>query len=183
MTLNEYRDEIDRLILSGTDETITNGSAAHAAIIIERMFKHAQHSMRILTRRLDPKIFADPEVIDHARVFLSDPSNTVHVLVENFEDRYVDDHMFVTAFRHLPNVKIETLPAPLSSRIESNFALMDDRGVRFEEDKNRPIASASFNDQKYAEAIKLFFEAIANVAEPISAFAIRDAASKTAQAT
>ena len=161
MLLNDYRAEIDRMIIAGLDESISNGSTAHAAIIIERMFKHANSSMKILTRIFNPQIFGQPEVLQYADAFLADTTNhTCEVLVEEYDPDYNNTHPFVRMFSGRKNVKILQLPDGLGSVINSNFAVMDNRGVRMETERASPKALANFGDIKFAGRMTGFFDVL-----------------------
>ena len=123
-----------------------NGSESHAAIIVERMFAHAESEMRILTRRLDPAIYADEEVLAQVESFASDPTTTTHVIVEDISEESLSVHKLANLARALPNIHIRRLPAELSKKIDFNYSVMDRKGYRFEEDKNQVNAIVRFNN-------------------------------------
>ena len=169
MNLEEYRNEIDWLIINGLDENISNGSVEHAAVIIERMFKHARHSIKILTRTFDPQIFGQPDVIQYAETFLADTKNrSVEILVEEYNQAYNNSHPFVTRFGHMPNVAISELPKGLGAKIDTNFAVMDSQGVRMETERGSPKAFANFGDSAFAMKLNAFFNAISSIGNSIN---------------
>jgi len=172
MLLTEYRDEIDRLIVNKMNQSISNGSTAHASIIIERMFKHAEKSMKILTRQFNPQIFAQPEVIQYADAFLADTENhTCQVLVEEYDPNYDTTHPFVRFFGNRPNVTISALPSGLGEVINTNFAVMDERGVRMETERKSVKAFANFGDQDFAQRMSGFFDAFVPLGEVVGKLA------------
>ena len=107
MSLHRYRKQIDDLI-TGRSELpyMLNGSENHAAIIVERMFANANTHMRILTRRLDPAIYADDEVLLQAQSFASNPDSSTRILVEDISDDSLEIHDMGIMAEALPNVEI-----------------------------------------------------------------------------
>jgi len=147
MRLHHYRAQIDRLINGRAEkEYMLNGSEAHAAIIIERMFANAENQMRILTRRLDPAIYADEEVLAQVESFASDPNTVTNIIVEDISAQSLSVHRLFKLAQVLPNVHIHRLPEHLSEKIGFNYSVMDRRGYRFEDDKTQVNAIARFNN-------------------------------------
>lgn len=147
MRLHNYRAQIDSLINGrAQQESMLNGSEAHAAIIIERMFANAEREMRILTRRLDPTIYADEEVLAQVESFASDPETVTNIIVEDISPESLSVHRLVKLANALPNVHIHRLPTDLSNQIGFNYSVMDRAGYRFEDDKTKVNAIVRFNN-------------------------------------
>lgn len=165
MTLQEYREKIDRLI-NGKPGLMLNGSEEHAAIIVERMFAHAEDRMQILTRRLDPAIYSIDPVVEQAKSFASNPNGQTQILVEDISDQSLKLHdMYeLTA---LANFEIRRLPIGMASQIGFNYSVMDRRGYRYENDKSKVDAIVRFDDEEFAEEASQYFDKLWRISTPV----------------
>ena len=161
LTLDEYRDEVDRLILERRSETIGNGTQAHAAVIVERMFKFASDHMRILTRGFDPQIYGQPELLDAAEPFLANPDARVDVIVEEWQEGYVEHHPFLERFGGRANLRVRTMEPEIADIVGLNFSVMDDYGARVEHEPRSVKAVASFGDVPFAQSLIWHFDDLA----------------------
>lgn len=168
MTLRNYRNQIDRLIRGESDlGYMLNGSEAHASIIVERMFAHAETEMRVLTRRLDPAIYADDDVIRQAESFASDPKTVTRFIVEDISDSSLAIHEMKRLADALPNIEIKRLPESIARDLKFNFTLMDSKGYRFEDDKTKVNALVRFDDPDFVHDASVYFDSLWNVSENI----------------
>jgi hypothetical protein len=167
MDIDEYRSHINRLVAEMSGETVLNGSHAHAAIIVERMFANAKNEMAIITRNFDPRIYGAGDTVDEAELFLGNPSRTARVVIENCDDEALERHPFWRRLHAYPNLKFYKLDPTVSQALKVNFSVMDDNGYRFEKDKTEPVAIASFGDAAFAAKLKDLFERICTMARPL----------------
>lgn len=70
MEIEGYREHIRRIIKSGKNEPIFNGSLDHARILMEEMFQVAESSLKILTNSLDIGVYGN-NAAEQARYFLA----------------------------------------------------------------------------------------------------------------
>ena len=137
-----------------------NGSEDHAAIIVERMFVHAESEMRILTQRLDPAIYEADGVIQQLNSFASNPETQTKIIVENISDEALSAHKIFRISKRLPNVEVRRLPNDISSELKFNFSVMDRRGYRFESDKNKVNAIVRFDDAAFTSDVLDYFDGL-----------------------
>lgn len=171
MNLEDYRGHIDRVIREMSGETVLNGSHSHATILIERMFANAEKSMDILTRKFDPRIFGTSEAIEQAELFLGDKERHSRVLLEEVDETNLSNHPFISKLKDFlksGNLEIRVLPKHFADSVNINFAVMDDRGYRFERDKSRPVAVAAFGEAEFPKRLKEFFDSMWTQSEPIA---------------
>jgi len=171
MNLDDYRSHIDRLIREKSDETVLNGSHAHASIIMERMFANANNCVNILSRTLDPRIYGTYETIEQARLMLGDQSRSIHILVEDFDHEAMGENpFFMKTQRHTArgNLHVRQLALALKPHVGVNFATLDDYGYRLEEDKSTAVAVANFGDRVFVQAIRSFFDDLWARSTPVS---------------
>lgn len=163
MNTEDYRNHIDRAIREESSETILNGSHTHATIIIERMFAHARDCVHLMTRRFDPRIYGTSETVEQAKLFLGESDRVCRILIEEIDDLAFATHPFVEALSEniqAGNLEIRQVPKSLADIIKFNYALMDDRGFRFEEDKREAVAVAAFGPEtaRFVESLKRIFD-------------------------
>jgi len=159
MSLNRYRQQIDDLILGRSKlPYMLNGSEHHAAIIVERMFANANTDMRILTRRLDPAIYADEEVLLQAESFASNPDSDTRILVEDINEQSLAIHGMNKLTSKLPNMEIRRLKPEVSKKLKFNYSIMDSKIYRFENDKNKVNATVRRDDQAFAQDAANYFD-------------------------
>lgn len=145
--MNNYRAQIDRAIYEATGDVVMNGSTDHAAVIIERIFANATNSVRILSRRLDPRVFGTNEVLEQARVFTADPDRKISILVEELTVEKLAQNPLVQTLRPYilsGDAKVGLVSEARRKTLPFNFTLLDKLGYRYESDKNKAVAHASF---------------------------------------
>ena len=170
MNSDEYRNLIDRAIRDGSGEPILNGSHAHATVIVERMFAHAKETMRILTRKFDPRIYGTTDTVEQAKLFLGDPNRKCKILIEQISPEALDTHPFMeemSPFLASGNLQICQVPKFARELINVNFAVMDERGFRFEEDKTEAVALAVFGGagSKLTTSLRVLYDKIWTLSE------------------
>jgi hypothetical protein len=166
MDIDEYRSHINRLVSEMAGETVLNGSHAHAAIIVERMFANAKSEMSILTRNFDSRIYGAKETVEQAELFLGNPDRKANIIIENLDSVALERHPFWKRLNDYPNLTFYHLKPELSHSIKVNFSVMDNNGYRFEKDKTEPVAIASFGDTGFAGQLKNLFSKIMNLSQP-----------------
>ena len=134
--VSNYRRKIDRAISERTGEIILNGSHAHAAIIIERMFASAKKKMRILSLDFDPRIFGVEETVEQAQLFLGLSDRNAQILIEDKTKIIPRSHPFLNTLLKNSNLQFKLLRGDLREIVDLNFALMDDCGLRYEGDES-----------------------------------------------
>ncbi|MCW2390953.1 hypothetical protein [Sphingobium sp. B11D3A] len=171
MNLEDYRSHIDRLIREQTGQPVLNGSHGHASILIERMFANASSSVRILTRRFDPRIYGTSETVEQAELFLGQRDRKAYILVEEYEESEFTSHPFFERLsKHvgLGNLEVRQVNPELTDKIAINFAVMDDTGWRIEKDKTKAVAVAAFGSREMAKRCVNLFETVWDVSSNFS---------------
>ena len=147
MNLDEqsYRRLIERLARERAGETVLNGSFSHASIINECMFASAGDSLDVLACNFNKEIFGTESFI---RAFKKCAENRVKVriLFENAKISELPHHPLFEHFKSHPNIEMKVLPQDIADTITCNYTIMDKDSYRFERDKNKPIAVATFGD-------------------------------------
>jgi len=155
MTLEQYRELVQKLARKRDGEAFYNESLDHAAIIAENMFGYAHDRVSILTGKLDARVYGPEAVVDKARIFLVDPKHSLRILVEDGIEE-LKSHPLMKLFcngknaavgKH-GNAEIRKVPDDLRGTYKFHFLVTDGDSYRFEQDKTKPVAVAAFGEAK-----------------------------------
>jgi hypothetical protein len=157
MSAIKYREKIDKIIVESSGEIVFNGSHDHAAVVIERMFARARESVKILTRKFDPRIYCDNSTVNSARKMLGDSSRRIEILVEDIDATVRTDNPYFQKLWKAGNLQIREVPSHLKGPLAINFALMDNSGFRLEKDQTGATAIVCFGDETIASRLNSLF--------------------------
>jgi len=158
MTGDSYWELVEQIATRRKGEEVFNDSTAHASVLIERMFAHANISMCVFSRGLDKGVYDRDAVLSEVGKFLADSSRKLKVLVENGDLAHYEDSKFFGEVRGLPNVKLHVVDPDYIQGLKMNFTIMDNDCFRIEPDKNSHEAIAVFGDSKTGERYLKFFD-------------------------
>jgi hypothetical protein len=176
MSLEDYHQQVRDAIARRNGRPILNSNIEHATIIIQEAFNYAKKSIRILSSRLDPACYAQPGVIDAAKVFLADPDHRAQILVESElwdpQDHFEwDKHPLLDALaNYRERLELRLVPRDWIASYTYNFLIMDDYGYRFEADRSLPTAVAAFypedGKQPQIKNLEEIFETLWKASKP-----------------
>lgn len=159
-----YRDTVNRLMAAGSAEFIQNGQHRHAAILMESFFNHALTSVKILCLNLDKTVFDRPEVIEAAENALK-RKVAIEIIVQDeiqagsqFEQKITGvwkEKCYPVTIRSNAKSIISELYS-----IKVNFAVMDDKAIRYEEDSSDLKAIACMNNPQIAASLNRAFQSL-----------------------
>ncbi len=159
--IQEYRQVIERLAAEGVSQRISNGIPVHASILLETMFKHADSEMRIYSGELSPKTYDRDELILAARRFLGRPGRRLRVLLQKGATD-LKDRKFIRAISDLGascgTLEVRSARGVYETDAAKHFAVMDERGYRFEIDHAETRAVANFNEPVIAQELVSAFD-------------------------
>ena len=167
-TLRDYARNLNAALKNKSGYTVFNRDAVHASIILYYAFLHAERQVLLLSNKLDPLIYSAPWLIDKIDRFLA-KSGKIHVLVEtDVDESHPIKHL---ATQHPENLIIKRVPDEVVKSYPYNFMVVDDRGYRFEHDRDEYSALAAFdeNDQDHhglVEDLKDIFEDLEGWSDP-----------------
>jgi len=157
-SVNRYEIMVKKLADIKSSELIPNGGTAHAEVLIENIFAHAQDVVRIFSGQLNARIYGSSSVIDEAREFLqSGVGKRIKVLVQDLgeeKSNLLKTHKLISMCLEVdPGACEFKTVAEEDKSIASHFVIMDDLGYRLEPDKSKSTGVGCFNDRE--TAIKL----------------------------
>lgn len=166
--LTDYKVKVLKSIAVKDGKAIYNGSVEHASVLTECAFLTANKKINILTNQLDGEAYNRPDLISAAASYLNDKDHKLKVLIEDGNAVAEESHGFYSTFKHYDNVEFRIVPEEIIEQYSYNFYVMDGDSYRFEEDRTRPEAVASFGgDTEAAENLNDIFNAIWNHSEDI----------------
>ena len=166
MNIDLYRDAVVHLAESKANSRFSNKGNAHAEVLVQQLFLHAEKTVRWFTGKLAAD-FVTSEVISTAvRTFLSKPSARLLIVAESPID--VKSLELLAPFHN--QVCIKVLPSS-SVKVASppmHFIVTDAVGYRLEtHDQNRE-AVANFNEPELALKLVESFDSLAETSAGIS---------------
>lgn len=165
--MDEYREKVERLAREHSGEPVYNSSIEHAAIIIEKLIKHAKSDVCIVTQRLNGHVFGRREVVDESAAFLSDASHKFRILMEDDRSSLSEGHPLIQEGLQHSGFEIRRIDPEVTNKIDFHFTLADSDSYRFEPDKNKWEAVGVFGDDKGAKRLRQIFDKIWELALPL----------------
>ena len=144
--LRTYANRLENALAEQTPFHTYNRDILHASQIVVAGFRHAQRSVYLLSNRLDPALYGDEHLLEAVRSFLKKDGAELRILLE----AEIDAHH---PFRRLAEdefngrVKIGIVPEGHQDSYRFNFMIVDDIGYRFEYDREKFEAIASFHEE------------------------------------
>jgi hypothetical protein len=136
-----YREYVEAAASAERCEVFLNRYVAHAAIIVEYLFRNAQFSVEILTGRLNPAIYGDHSTVRAAIDFLDRTANldnsTGHklcILTEEGVDQNTHPLFIRARDSHFAKlIELRRVPDTVKHTFNFHFALADNMHYRCKE--------------------------------------------------
>lgn len=166
--MQEYKEYVKEMARLRTGESFYNNSVDHASAIIETLFETAQREVCFLTTALNPEVFGREDVVEKARLFLSDAKHDLRILIEtNPSETVSPGHPLVEEMHKHHTVQMRQLPAFLTADIPYHFTVADADSFRYEPDKQRWVASAAFGDERSGRKLQTIFDSVWEISQPV----------------
>lgn len=154
MDIRDYRQKVKLLADIRTGGAVFNGSTDHAAVIVENLFRVANHHVRILSGDLDARVYGNPHVVQRAQEFLGSNEHRLDILVE--EDTFSSSHPFIRAIAGSDHVSLRLIDPEVASGVPYHLMTADEDCYRFEEQKGTHKAVAAFGDNAALHLATIF---------------------------
>jgi hypothetical protein len=157
----DYRQVIERLAAGRISQRIPNGVPAHASILLEAMFKHAQRDVRIYSGKLSADTYDQNELVMAAKRFLGRRGTRLRILLQEQESTVVE-RKFIQALKSVDGAcgefELRTATGVYATDRAKHFAVMDECGYRFETNHEETKAVANFNEPPMAQELISAFD-------------------------
>lgn len=158
--MEEYRRKVRRLALERSGEPFLNATQDHAAIIIENMFRAAEHEVCIFTQHLAPAIYGREAGVEWAKIFLADDQrHRLRIVMKKGELPLLETNPLYQAIRHVPTVEVRALADDFHAQFPYRFLVADGNSYRYEADHTKCEAVAAFGSDQ-AKHLQDVFESI-----------------------
>ena len=147
--MDKYRKEVKELADNKSSSIIPNSSIEHAAVLIENLFSHAGHSIRIFSGNLNPEVYSKSEVVCAAEKFLSKDSSEGEKRLEIIVQGGIGDgneNKLFDLCKTYDSVCGIKLADEQDKSLGSHFIVTDKTAYRLEPDRNQHVAYACFNN-------------------------------------
>jgi hypothetical protein len=149
--LKTYRANVERLVELQSAETFSNGRPEHATIILETFLKYAEEQVVIFCQRLSQRTYGGPLLLENLGAALRNKKRVSIIVQEEPEAKAL---MQAAKLWKEENLAISISAAgPSAGPVQANFAIMDQKAYRFEQDRDKPEAFACMNDPKSAQLL------------------------------
>lgn len=143
-TEKTYGSIFERLWLANSREDVSSSRPEHAAEVIRVFLDRAERRVAIFCRNLDPKVYDRPEVVEALRGAMTRHHFSIEVVVQ---ESAAADSEFYRMLKMRTNCDDSEPIVELNGEgpiaaIKMNFAIADDRGLRFEPDNGSMNAVA-----------------------------------------
>lgn len=165
---NAYVSLVKRLAAARDPEIISNGSTEHASVLMTEMLRHGKGAARIFSGSLNPTLYGRDEFVTTLGDFLVGDNSTVQILVQEDDGRINATNLLSQVNSRVgPEIanRIEVRLAGADARnVPFHFATVGDRFFRFEPDRSKHEAFASFGQPEHVETLKGVFASYWNTA-------------------
>ena len=165
MTLEEYKKKVIECISNPEcEDVILNNNIQHATILIEQIFRHATHTVKLLSVSLDAALYNQTNVLDAMRDFLKKETTRLEIVTEKEICSKSNAALLGILDKYKAQVGCKIAEPWLSKQYKYNFLTSDDSTYRFEGDKNKHEATAEFHNKSHVLKLNSVFDKIYELA-------------------
>ena len=154
--LDVYRENVARLADLNSTEVFSNGKAEHAAIIFETFFQRANRRVIFFCQNLSRDVFARPGLRIQMQEALRKNIAVDFLIQSPPESEDLEGAIQNWQADGLP-VNLIVAKNPTVQNLSSNFAVMDGKAYRFEENRGEKKAVACMNGVASAKGLVSLF--------------------------
>lgn len=142
-----YSERIDKKLEDKQPFSAFNRDISHATAITRAAFRHASSKVRLLSHQLDSALYNTSLLDGEVANFLK-KGGALHILVETDIPSKHPIWSFMEKNDYGSKVKIKKVPRQLMAVYGFNYLVVDSFGFRFEEDRGKCVAVASFHEDR-----------------------------------
>lgn len=161
--IEAFRLMVRRLILTGSPIRIDNGSAAHARVILEEMFKHAQKTAYVFCGCISMSVWGSEVMAANIEDAIVNREVHVSFIVQKPE-AIPSDSPTVAMLRRHPGTMVTS---PMFREFESHFAVFDQKMYRIEKDNAAKTAIAYANNPESARELEQLAKQMSEIAKEV----------------
>lgn len=178
--MDNYIALVKKLSESNSSEIINNSSADHASVLLAEMFRKGQGDAYIFSGALNPAIYGREDVAGTIGTYLTEGRGNLKVVVQSGADFVSDDdlcggkqlgllHQLKLRFGSDVISKVEVKRGTEAMQTyPCHFTVVGKKAFRFEPDKNKHEAFASFNQPDMVSQLAGLFETFWSQSTPVA---------------
>jgi len=164
-----YKKVVGRLAKGQICQQIPNEHPMHAAALIETMFDNAEKDVRIFTGKLAKATYDQPDLVAAAARFLERPGARLRILVQRqLTHADLQDRALLAKLNESVKLEIKQATGSYAESDANHFAVMDERGFRFELEHSKSEAVANFNEPRIARELIAAFDTAFSMGKPLN---------------
>lgn len=151
-SLNEYIEYVEKLASTMENEVFFNSGPTHASIVMSRIFKYSNKTVKIFCGGFNGDVSNDPTYLKYAEEFLNKSDTKLIAIVENDLTANSNSMIFDVLKNYKDKVSIYNTNARIKYSSDSNadkfihFAIGDDKMLRVETGIEEYVAQVNFGD-------------------------------------
>ena len=158
--IEAFRLMVRRLILTGSPIRIDNGSAAHARVILEEMFKHAQKTAFVFCGCISMPVWGSETMAANIEEAIVNRDVHVRFIVQHPNEIPAYSPTVAVLRRHPGTI----VTSPLFKDFESHFAVFDQKMCRIEKNDAAKTANAYANNRENGIALEQLAKQMSEIA-------------------
>lgn len=137
--MQTYKDKLQQLDDTESDELISNGSKEHAIELIKMLLTNAKKNVNIISSKLS--LYNYPSIVAALETALDD-NVTIKLLLDDYENSGVDkSNLFLQTCKNCKNCAVKTY----NNKLNAHIITRDGKAFRYCESLGSNTAVASFN--------------------------------------
>ena len=137
-----------------TGEPIPSSTPDQAALVLETFFASANSSVRIVTGRLNARIYGRDPVIIEAKKFLADRNRVLEIIfLSEVRPRIVDVHPLLASLRYNDNVRLFHASKLAHDTFLFHFCVADSDAYRLKREPDSHASITAFGDEAFASKL------------------------------
>jgi hypothetical protein len=154
---------VRRLAETHDSEIISNSSIEHASVLIGEMFQRGSGEAQIFTGSLNPALYAREEIVSAIGSYLSNSTSHLRILIQDVAEGVPNADIFIEKVKErlgesvLPRIEVK-IADNFAKDQPYHFTTVGTAAFRFEPDRNKHEAFASFGRPETVEKINTIFQ-------------------------
>ena len=161
--IEAFRLMVRRLILTGSPIRIDNGSAAHARVILEEMFKHTQKTAFVFCGCISMSVWGSETMATNIEDAICNRDVHVRFIVQRPSEIPADSPTVAVLRRHPGTI----VTSPMFKDFESHFSVFDQKMYRIEKNDAAKTAIAYANNPKDGSELEKLARQMSEISEQV----------------
>lgn len=158
----DYKAYVESLARNGQDKVFFNSGPIHAAIVMSRIFKYSNDTVKIFCGGFTGTVSNDDQYLKHLQMFL-DRGGKLKILAEKDLSNAGTSQIFDILRKHPSSVEMyraQNNVIDTTTKESVHFAIGDEKMLRLETGTNDYTAEVNFGNPEKAKVLSNLFETV-----------------------